>query len=873
MLARLVGWCVRRAGWVALLAALLAAGSLWVARERLQVTTDTSGLFSASLPWRQRDIELQHAFPQNDDLLVAVIDAATPEESEATAEALAAALTADPAHFKEVRRPDASPFLEQNGLLYLDPGALQSLLDQTVDAQPFLGQLAADPSLRGLLGALGLIAQGVEVGQANLEPFEPSLQAFHLALADAAAGHAKVMSWERLLAGSVSDLAGKYHYVLTQPRLDPVAMQPGAAASQALRAAAAKLEFVRTGRARVRLTGEVALEDEDFATVARGVLTGLAVSTVLVVVLLWLAVRTWRLVVPILLTLLLGLLLTTGFAALAVGTLNLVSVAYAVLFVGVAVDFAIQMAVRFRGERLDTASLDDARLDDAGLDATGSALAATARRAGPQVLVAAAASAAGFLAFTPTSFIGVAQLGLIAGTGMAIAFACTLTVMPALVALLRPPAAGAAEAGLGWLQRLDGVVARNRRPVLAAFAMLGVAGLLLLPGLVFDGDPLDTKDKTTEAVQTLYDLMDDPVANPYTIEILAPSAAAAAALGDRLQHLPLVDSVISLRSFVPEDQAAKLPLLADAAMMLGPTLSATPPEGRPNAAELRRAAAAAAAALLAVRDRIPPGSTLAAISVDLQLLARAPDAVLLAADAALTRFLPLQLGRLGKVLQAGPTTVADVPGDLARDWVLPDGRAKLQVVPKRSTLGSEGLHRFVEQVRLVAPEATGSAVAITAAADTVVGAFRAAAGLALAGVALILALALRRVLDVLLVLAPLLLSALLTVLLAALLPLPLNFANIIVLPVLLGLGVSFNVYFVMNWRAGTAAPLGSATARAVLFSALTTAAAFGSLALSHHPGTASMGRLLLLSLGCTLLTTLLFVPALLAQLGPSGKRG
>jgi len=868
VLARLVGWCVHRAGWVTLLAALLAVGSLWVAATRLQVTTDTSGLFSASLPWRQRELELQHAFPQNDDLLVAVIDAVTPEEAEATAEALAAALAADTAHFKEVRRPDASPFLEQNGLLYLDPGPLAALLDQTVDAQPFLGQLAADPSLRGLLGALGLIAQGVEAGQANLEPFEPSLRAFHLALADAAAGHAQVMSWERLLAGSVSDLAGHYHFVLTQPRLDFGAVQPGAAASQAIRDAAAGLEFVRTGRARVRLTGSVALEDEEFATVAGGAVRGLAVSMVLVVALMWLAVRSWRLVAPILLTLVLGLLLTTAFAALAVGTLNLVSVAYAVLFVGVAVDFAIQVAVRFRGERLDTPGV-------------GAALAATAQRAGPQVLVAALTSAAGFLAFTPTSFIGVAQLGLIAGVGMGVAFACTLTVLPALVALLRPPscaagsmgaagaigAAGAADVGLGWLRSLDSVVTRRRRPVLAAFAVLGLAGLLLLPRLAFDSDPLDTKDKTTEAVRTLYDLMDDPVADPYTIEVLEPSSTAAAALAGRLQRLPLVEAVISLASFVPEDQAAKLPLLADAAMMLGPTLAATPAAGRPDAAGLRRAAAAAAAALLEVRDQIPPGSTLAGITVDLQALARAPDPVLLAADAALTRFLPLQLDRLGRVLQAAPTTVADVPEDLARDWVLPDGRAKLQVVPKRSTLGSDGLHRFVAQVRTVAPEATGSAIAITASADTVVGAFRAAAGLALVGVALILALALRRLLDVALVLAPLLLSALLTVLLAVLLPLPLNFANIIALPVLLGVGVSFNIYFVMNWRAGLPGLLRSATARAVLFSALTTTAAFGSLALSHHPGTASMGRLLLLSLGCTLLTTLLFVPALLAQVG------
>ncbi len=118
-----------------------------------------------------------------------------------------------------------------------------------------------------------------------------------------------------------------------------------------------------------------------------------------------------------------------------------------------------------------------------------------------------------------------------------------------------------------------------------------------------------------------------------------------------------------------------------------------------------------------------------------------------------------------------------------------------------------------------------------------------------------------------LVLLPLVVSSLLTVLVAVMLPLPLNFANIIALPLLLGVGVSFNVYFVMNWRARRTAPLGSATARAVLFSALTTATAFGSLALSQHPGTASMGRLLLLSLACTLVTTMIFLPALLDWLG------
>ncbi len=186
--------------------------------------------------------------------------------------------------------------------------------------------------------------------------------------------------------------------------------------------------------------------------------------------------------------------------------------------------------------------------------------------------------------------------------------------------------------------------------------------------------------------------------------------------------------------------------------------------------------------------------------------------------------------------------------------------------------GAGGLAAFVADVTRVAPTAGGSAVTIVSTSATIVHAFQTAAISALLAILLILSLILRRPLDVLLVAAPLVLAALLTLYVAVLLDLPLNFANIIALPLLLGVGVSFNVYFIMNWRAGRTGLLGSATARAVLFSALTTGTAFGSLALSAHPGTASMGVLLLISLGCTLVSSLVFVPSLLAALGPPRKR-
>ena len=266
---------------------------------------------------------------------------------------------------------------------------------------------------------------------------------------------------------------------------------------------------------------------------------------------------------------------------------------------------------------------------------------------------------------------------------------------------------------------------------------------------------------------------------------------------------------------------------------------------------------------------MPAGNPVGPIAADLHALAGAPDATLLAANTALTRFLPGQLNELRLALTAHAVTAADVPPEIARDWVLADGRARVQVTPKPEASGGDGLAAFVRQVSAVAPDAGGSAVTIIATANTIVAAFRDAAIAAIIAIAVILFLVLRRVPDVALVMGSLLLSAMMTVVICILAPLELNFANIIALPLLLGVGVSFNIYFVMNWRAGEHSRLSSPTARAVMFSALTTGTAFGSLALSDHPGTASMGVLLLISLGCTLLATLVFIPAALALLpGP-----
>ena len=852
LLVGLVDFCRRRAVLVFAVAVALVVFAGFFSAGHLGIGTDTDEMFAQSLPWRQRALAFKAEFPQFTDVLAIVIDAREPEEAEATAAGLAAALAADHAHFRAVTRPDSLPFMRNEGLLFLDTKQLEGLLERTIDAQPFLGQLAKDPSARGLFAALALLGTGLQQGQVDLTPYRTALAGFNQAMATALGGRPQLLSWTRLIGGGLADLGGPYKFVLAQPRLNPAALEPGGAATAAIRAAADKLEFVKSGDARVRVTGNVALADEEFASVAKGAVAGLIGSIILISLWLFLAVRSWRLIVPILLTLVFGLMMTVLFAAAAVGTLNLVSVGFGILFVGIAVDFAIQFCVRYREIRWEYPD-------------PAAAMGETGRRVGGQILVAAAATSVGFLAFVPTDFRGVAELGLIAGVGMLIAFICTLTFLPAAISIFRPRGEHAAV-GFSWAAPLDDVVRRRRRPMLAVFATLAAIGIVLVPRLSFDSDPLHTKNPNTEAMRTLYDLMDSPFTNPFTIDILAPSATDAAVLADRLRDLPLVSGVVSINNFVPEDQKAKLAQIEDTATLLAPTLTSSAPARPPSAEEIRAAARSAFEALSPALNKAPRDPQLAAIDQDLRLLAGASDKTVLAANEALTRFLPAQLDQLRSALSAEPVSLQSVPVSLARDWLLPDGRARIQVLPKPAARNSRGLAQFVDEVTAVAPEAGGSAVTIEATSATIVGSFRSAAVAAVAAIAVILFVALRRPLDVGLVLAPLLLSALMTVIVMVAVPLPLNYANIIALPLLLGVGVSFNIYFVMNWRAGRTAVLGSATARAILFSALTTGTAFGSLALSAHPGTASMGTLLLISLGCTLVGSLVFIPALLASM-------
>jgi len=213
----------------------------------------------------------------------------------------------------------------------------------------------------------------------------------------------------------------------------------------------------------------------------------------------------------------------------------------------------------------------------------------------------------------------------------------------------------------------------------------------------------------------------------------------------------------------------------------------------------------------------------------------------------------------------GEAATIPLPPDLVGSWKTKEGLTRVEALPRGDPNDNETLRRFASAVLAAEPTAIGGPVSILKSGELVVRAFIEAGVFALVVISLLLWLTLRRITDVLLTLVPLLVAGAVTLEICVLIELPLNFANIVALPLLLGVGVAFKIYYVTAWRSGRTNLLQSSLTRAIFFSALTTATAFGSLWLSSHPGTSSMGKLLALSLLTTLAAVLLFQPALMGK--------
>ena len=866
-LARWVDTARKAAVSILLVAALATGASSFYTVEHLGINTSTSDMLSSELLFRKIYDEYRRTFPNLRNNITIVVEGETPDITEDATAALAARLKTETEEFKFVFDPASNPFFITNGLLFLDEDELADLSDRLADAQPLLAALAEDMNLRGFFGVLNDAID--EVAKGDEDPSR-LIRIFHNiseTIEKQQDGTPRPMSWRKMMMGGEVEQDDLRRFILVKPTLDESSLQPARKAVDIIRAAARELDLDPENGVQVRLTGGVVLSQEEMMSVTEWASVAGVLALILVGVLVIIGLGSLRLTAATLITLVMGLVWTGGYATFAVGQLNLISVAFAVLFIGIGVDFGIQFCLRYR-EAIGRGQSHE------------EALRESASGVGGALTLAAIAAAIGFFSFVPTAYLGLSELGIISGGSMMIALFANLTVLPACLTLMPlEHQDGMLPAWQGWRKikwgpkPAPGFLLRHATGISLWALALGVAAAVTyLPRLQFDFDPMNLKDPTTESVQTALDLMKDSETSFYTIQILADNVEEAQNLGQRLEALPLVDHTEGLADFVPQNQEDKLFMIDDMALFLWPALEASPLD-KPLDNDGRR-------------------KVLSELKMNLEHLIETPLVGVLDAPArrlvnALTRFeesslengqsledlevlllfsLPERLKKLRQSLNAREVTVEDLPELLRQRKIAADGRTLVEVFPSESLTSNDALKRFVTAVRRVAPNATEDPVILLEGGDAVTTAFRQAGIFSLAAITVLLLIVLQSVIDTLLVLFPLALAAVFTASSSVIFGIPFNFANIIAIPLLFSLGVAYGIYLVLRERSADsiADVMTTSTPRAILFSALTTMCSFGTLAISSHLGTASMGQLLTISLTLALVCTLVVLPCLLA---------
>ena len=854
-IAHVVEFCVTRAWMTLVLAAFITAAASFHLATNLKINTDNEDMLSEELSFRQNAIEMDRAFPQLDDTLLVVLKAENPDIADEKTVALAKELTAQSDIFEEVFSSLSEPFFRQNGLLFLDVKELDDLYLRLAAAQPFMGTLWQQPNLHGLADITELIAEASDLDSANLSEAARVFDEMSRVIEASRDDPSEKIIWSELLLGRDKSTGTEYRLISVKPKLDYGSLQPAARAKDAIFATADTLGLKDDGVV-VRLTGGAILQDDELKSVEQGMGLAGIISLIVVTLVLGAGLRSIGMMCALLLTLVIGLVWTAAIAIICVGEFNLISVAFAVLFVGLSVDFGIHFSLRateFVQEQGDWPS----------------ALGSGAYSVGPSLLFCAITTSIAFFSFLPTSYTGLAELGLIAGIGMFVALATNLTVLPALLRVMlrhAPRHHSIVSDGAHQTQ------SRQATLVILFLCVLTLFGSVWLAKDVrFDFDPMNLRDANAPSMITLFDLADAGKIEPYSADLLLSDISALPEMRRTLEALNTVERVESVDDLLPENTSNKLDIISDLGLILGPSFFSAQGAVSLSNNDLATASSRLSGSLSSLLDHPLLGQPAQRL---LDAIAHTPSQQLAQTNVALFEGLPNQLTRLNELLEPTEVSIDSLPDHLRSRFVSPEGIVRVEIMPKEDLRDPRAMEAFAAEVQAIAPNATGGPIIVVEAGKAVLNAFLDALIYSIIGIGLFLLITLRRLIDIILVFAPVAVAGVWMLAISALFDLPFNFANVIVLPLLFGLSVDFGLHFIIRAKSGESRginTLKTTTPRAILLSALTTLGSFGSIMLSGHPGTSSMGVLLTISIILSMVAILVVLPALISML-PSAKR-
>ncbi|QDT38488.1 MMPL family transporter [Stratiformator vulcanicus] len=918
---------------VSLLLALLVTGAcVALTCCYLQFKTERSDLIDPTAPFHQRWLKFTESFGDNNDL-VAVVQADDPRLVRDTLEELGARIRRDETHFTNVLYKVEPGALRQKGLQYLSPAELQAALRKLEQYRPVaqgrwdLVQLEAVS--RRLAYQLEATGRGSSTAQAGalLSHAETLSESLDTYLSDPNQFRSP---WPGLL--SVDDklvqesirtvyfmnAAGTMGFVRAQPLSKGNGLNGNAVAIDRLREIADEIEHETPGVA-VGITGIPVLESDEMRRSQADMLKASLISFVGVGILLLIGFRGLKHPILALVMLAVGLAWAFGFTTFSVGHLNILSVSFAVILIGLGIDFAIHYLARYLEHRKEGYDLEEA-------------LEETSAGVGTGIITAAVTTSLAFFCATFTQFLGVAELGIIAGGGILLCALATFTILPPLIALAdadSDPDKLPGPSGVNWMRfgssRFPTVVT-----VLSLLVVLGLGSQMfewnggeLTPRIRYDYNLLNLQAEGIESVELQETIVREADSSLLFAVAVADSPREALQLKQRFEALPSVQHVEELASRLPTHPPEQTRQLVQAVKNeLGRLPTAAPSLTPPNPSGVGRAFEQL---LYAARRASHPQARAVAGKID-RLLDRfermsmsAQAKSLQEYQTLMTRSLFAQFRGLRNASNPQPLTVADLPKELTSRFISSNDKWLLQIYPREEIWDIEPLTRFVNDVRSVDPDVTGTPLQNFEASRQIMGSYEKAALYALAVICLVLLMDFLSPENKLLTLAPPLVVVAFTVMtlltkgiqpnivyvvsgylamviavaaildfsnlrdaaltlippvagglmmfgVLAMLNIDLNPANLIVLPLVLGIGVDDGVHVVHDFRMqrkGGRYEMSPSTINAILLTSLTSIVGFGSLTVAAHRGLYSVGLVLTIGIASCMFVSLVFLPAVL----------
>lgn len=852
-----------------------------VVASTLEVSTSRTALVSEDEPHWQRYMAFAREFGIPEDLVL-VAKSDDPAAIHAFLDDVAARLADDPRIAAIFHRVDLAAF-ESRAPLFLDEEALDQLA--RVAHRPELGALwkaegpgprltalaalleavpdslgpAVDPTETALLARVleGVTAELARFSEGGAPPIRSPIDP--ASMASGAESRGRGIDAE----GYLSARNGRVGIMFVRPtytRDEIEVVEPFVrAVREAGDAARANHPNVWFG-----LTGIPASQIDELTTIAHDTVLTTAVALVGVVLLFLLYFPAFRLLLFALIPVGFGVVWTAAAIRLAFGYVNLMSSIFLVVLIGMGIDFSVHLASRFLEERRR------------GADPTEAAERAVAR-AGRGVVTGALTSAGAFLAVGWSGFRGIEELGIAASVGLVITLIFAMTILPAVLAWGGGAIDATKRRRFSIAPLVDMVLEKSGTVVIAA-CLITVPCLVWASRTPFDFSLLEMLPADAESAQLMAEMIDERELSADAVAIVAEDLEDARRIASRLAELDTVYSVVSAATFIPPRQTSRLVRIRSLTATLAATREvAVAPQGDVEDALDRMESVLERFSELAFagdhKDAVNRlGASLDALERVRDRLEAAPEATskhLEVFDAELARMLGLAGERLAAVVQAGPMKSEDLPDNLRGRFVSDAGRYAIYAVPKASIWDRPALGRFLEEVRAVDPDVTGFPETFYENAERIRQGFLRAALYAAIAVVLMLALDLGRLSHVASAMIPVGLGAVWMLGAMHLIDLPYNLANIVGLPLVIGVGIDNGVHIIHRFRESESVRLAAVeTGSAVVLSSLTTMVGFGSLALASHRGYSSLGQILFIGVGACLVATL---TVLLATLAP--RRG